>query len=93
VGGARLVSEKRNGALESAPDESARGRSNRRRTASAVEAAVEAERPPVPSSIADEDETIYAHYGVPRIPPAIPYITPDDLPVPSDDLSDPDLPF
>jgi DNA processing protein len=30
---------------------------------------------------------------VPRIPPAVPYIAPDDLPVPSDDLSDPDLPY
>ena len=52
-----------------------------------------ADRQIVPSAIAEEDETLYAQYGVPRIPPAIPYIAPDDLPVPGDDLSDPDLPY
>jgi hypothetical protein len=48
---------------------------------------------PTSSVIAEEDETLYARYDTARIPPAIPYIAPDDLPVPSDDLSDPDLPY
>jgi DNA processing protein len=54
----------------------------------------EAQRiPPFVSSVAEEDETLYTQYAVPRIPPAVPYIAPDDLPVPGDDLSDPDLPY
>jgi DNA recombination-mediator protein A/DprA-like N-terminal HHH domain len=48
---------------------------------------------PTASVIAEEDETLYARYDTARIPPAIPYIAPDDLPVPSDDLSDPDPPY
>ncbi len=79
-------------ALETAPDDGARRRS-RKRTAAVVEPAAEATRQPVSSAIAEEDETLYAQYGIPRIPPAIPYIAPDDLPVPGDDLSDPDLPY
>jgi hypothetical protein len=47
--------------------------------------------PPFVSSAAEEDETLYAQFAVPRIPPAIPYVAPDDLPIPGDDLSDPDL--
>lgn len=79
-------------ALETAPDDGARRRS-RKRTAAVVEPAAEANRQPVSSAIAEEDETLYAQYGIPRIPPAIPYIAPDDLPIPGDDLSDPDLPY
>jgi hypothetical protein len=95
VGGARLVNGEWNGTLEAAPedgDPGARKRS-RKRTAAVVEPAAEVTRQPVPSAIAEEDETLYAQHGVPRIPPAVPYIAPDDLRVPGDDLSDPDLPY
>jgi hypothetical protein len=89
------VNSERNGTLEATPedgDPGARKRSRRRMT-SVVEPEAEAAHQPVPSAIAEEDETLYAQYGVPRIPPAIPYIAPDDLPMPGDDLSDPDLPY
>ncbi len=82
-------------ALETAPDDGDPGarKRSRKRTAAVVEPAAEATRQPVSSVIAEEDETLYAQYGVPRIPPAVPYIAPDDLPIPGDDLSDPDLPY
>jgi len=73
----------------------ARRRGGKPQTASVVEPETEPEAgsAPTPSTIAEEDETLYMRYGVPRIPPAISYIAPDDLPIPGDDLSDPDLPY
>ena len=81
----------RDGALETAPGDGARRGSGGPQTASVVEPG--ADSAPTPSTIAEEDETLYARYGAARIPPAIPYIAPDDLPIPADDLSDPDLSY
>jgi hypothetical protein len=80
-------------ALDAAPDDRLRGRSHKRRAASAVEADVAPERRAVPSPIAEEDETRYTQCGVSRISPAVPYSIADDSPIPGDDLSDPDLPL
>jgi hypothetical protein len=93
MGGARLVNGEQDGALEAAPDNGDTGvrtRSGERRLASVLE---EAGRADTPSIIAEEDETLYTQYLAARIPPAVPYMAPDDLPVPGDDLSDPDLPY
>jgi hypothetical protein len=93
MGGAWLVNGERNG-MTTAPPADVRRR--RRKLLAATEGApvseAEAEdAPPFVSSVAEVDETLYAQYAVPRIPPAVPYIAPDDLPIPGDDLSDPDL--
>jgi hypothetical protein len=58
VGGARLVNEERDTAREIAPDAGAHRRNSKPQTASVVES--EAERAATPSSIAEEDETLYA---------------------------------
>jgi hypothetical protein len=94
VGGAWLVSGERNGTRASTSD--VRRQSANPLPTSEAEPASEHEAqriPPFVSSVAEEDETLYTQYAVPRIPPAVPYIAPDDLPVPGDDLSDPDLPY
>jgi DNA processing protein len=67
---------------------------SRTRTTGQTTATVEGETadwPPV-SSVAEE-ESLYPRHVASRIPPAIPYASLDDLPMPGDDLSDPDLPY
>jgi DNA processing protein len=93
MGGAWLVNDEGDEATGTASDDRARQRSRRRQATSVVESEPEAARAAIPSAIAEEDETLYTQYAASRIPPAVPYIAPDDLPVPSDNLSDPDLPY
>jgi DNA processing protein len=67
---------------------------SRTRTTGQTTATVEGETadwPPV-SSVAEE-ESLYPRHVASRIPPAIPYASLDDLPMPGDDLSNPDLPY
>jgi len=68
------VNGERNGTLETAPEDGDSGahKRSRKRSEAVVESAADAALQPVPSAIAEEDETLYAQYGVPRIPPAIP---------------------